>query len=76
MLQMFEKEPMPVGRTYAGLCTNVVTDFILDKHSNFQFFLLSLDFFCYFFALRQKKNTKKPITNKLLQMINPINELR
>ena len=35
MLQMFEKEPMPVSHTYAGLCTNVVTDFISEKYSNF-----------------------------------------
>ena len=35
MLQMFGKDSMPVSRTCAWFCTNAVTDFILDEHSNF-----------------------------------------
>ena len=35
MLQMFGKELVPVSPTNARLCIVVVTDFILDKHSNF-----------------------------------------
>ena len=35
MLQMFGKDYKPVSPTSVGLCKNVVTDFILDKHSNF-----------------------------------------
>ena len=35
MLQMFGKGFLSVSRTFAWVCANVVTDFILDKHSNF-----------------------------------------
>ncbi len=35
MLQMFGKDSLLVSRTCVGLCIKVVTDFILDKHSNF-----------------------------------------
>ena len=35
MLQMFEKDFMPVSRTSVWLCVNVVTDFILDERLNF-----------------------------------------
>ena len=38
MLQMFGNDLQLVSRTYARLFANVVTDFILDKHSNFSFF--------------------------------------
>jgi|GEM_PF-6957022 len=35
MLQMFGKDFMSVSLTPAWTCATVVTDFILDKHSNF-----------------------------------------
>ena len=48
MLPMFDKVPMSVSPTKTRLCTKVVTDFILDSHSNFQLFFGSLDFFVTF----------------------------
>jgi hypothetical protein len=35
MLQMFGRDSILVSPTNDRLCTNAVTDFILDKHSNF-----------------------------------------
>ncbi len=35
MLLMLAIDSLLVSPTSAGLCKNVVTDFILDKHSNF-----------------------------------------
>ena len=63
---MFRKDFLSVSRTFNGLCANVVTDFILDKHSNFVAFFLRLNFFITFLHQSKKVNTKKPINNKLL----------
>ena len=55
MLPMFDKNRMSVSPTNAWLCKKVVTDFILDYHSNFQLFFDSLDFFVTFFIKEKSK---------------------
>ena len=49
MLPMFGNNKTLVSPTNAWPCKYVVTDFILDNHSNFQLFFGSLDFFVTFF---------------------------
>ena len=46
---------MSVSSTNDRLCKYVVTDFILDYHSNFQLFFGSLDFFVTFFIKEKSK---------------------
>ena len=55
MLPMFNQDNMSVSPTKARLCKYVVTDFILDSHSNFQLFFDSLDFFVTFFIKEKSK---------------------
>ena len=55
MLPKFNNYQMLVSPTNARLCKYVVTDFILDYHSNFQLFFGSLDFLL-IFSSRKKVN--------------------
>ena len=55
MLPMFGIYQTLVSPTKARLCKYVVTDFILDSHSNFQLFFDSLDFFVTFFIKEKSK---------------------
>ena len=55
MLPMYGNNKTLVSPTKARLCKYVVTDFILDYHSNFQLFFGSLDFFVTFFIKEKSK---------------------
>ena len=55
MLPMFGNNKTLVSPTNARLCKKVVTDFILDYHSNFQLFFAGLDFLL-LFSSRKKVN--------------------
>ena len=67
MLPMFGKNQMSVSPTKAWLCKKVVTDFILDYHSNFQLFFGSLDFFVTFFIKEKSKwNLSKEVNRHFM----------
>ena len=55
MLPMLGKSSMLVSPTNARRCTKVVTDFIIDSHSNFVAFFGSLEFFVTFFIKEKSK---------------------
>ena len=57
MLPMFGNNKTLVSPTTVRFCTTVVTDFILDYHSNFQLFFDSLDFFVTF-SIKEKSKWK------------------
>ena len=67
MLPMFGNNKKSVGPTNARLCKNVVTDFILDYHSNFQLFFGSLDFFVTFSIKEKSKwNLSKEVNRHFM----------